>query len=134
MEIGHQPVENDFGPVTERDENVGIALEGMDGALVVRGAFQQPQACRAAGHESSAPSLDLVDGGGAPAPINLLGVHFVIFRVVRLDRQKRTRADVQGDREVSTPRSSMDWSRRSVKCNPAVGAATAPGFWANMVW
>lgn len=37
-------------------------------------------------------------------------------------------------RAIATPWASMRRSSSPVKCSPAVGAATAPGTWANTVW
>jgi hypothetical protein len=53
-------------------------------------------------------------------------VHAVLRDVLGLDRLEGAGADVQ--------RASSAASRPSSKCSAAVGAATAPGFFANTVW
>ena len=64
--------------------------------------------------------------GGNLAP---LGVHAVIGRVLRLDRQERAGADVQRHEVAARCRArSSAANSASVKCRPAVGAATAPSW------
>ena len=77
--------------------------------------------------------VEAVGGGGVdPAPF---GVHPVVVGVVGLDRQEGARADVERQRRRgrSPPPSSAAISA-GVKCSAAVGAATAPGSAANIVW
>ena len=65
---------------------------------------------------------------GAP-----LRMHAVPRSIVGLDRQKGARTDMQGHLVKRDAPGSQGGHSPSVKCSPAVGAATEPSSRANMV-
>lgn len=110
-----------------RDENAGVAGERMQYALFVGRGFQQPERGGADGDDPPPFGLGPVYGiTGFGRNFAIFGVHFMVFGVGDFDRQEGAGADMEGNKHFSTPFSSSARNTRSVKCRPAVGAATAP--------
>ena len=103
MEVGDQPVDP-AKAIAGCDEDRGVAFERTDHAVFAGGTFDQPQAGRADRDDAPAAGphrVQPVGGRGVdPAPF---GVHFVIVRILGLDRQERPRADVQRQRRMFDP-------------------------------
>ena len=55
-------------------------------------------------------------------------MHLVIARILHLDRQEGSSADMQGDDFLLNSSGLQCFMRSGVKCSPAVGAATAPAL------
>ena len=96
VEIGQQHVDR-AKPVARQDEQPRLAVEGPDLAAFGGGAFEEAHAGRADRDDAPAGRARGVDaGGGFGVDDAALGMHAVRSRVVRLDRQKRAGADMQG--------------------------------------
>ena len=122
MEVGHQPVD-DAKAVARPDEKVGLAVAGH-AATGLEGA----QSGRADRHDSTAAATGGRDlGRRLGADPVAFGVHPVFVERFATHRQERSDADMEGNRATATPRSPRAANTAASKCNPAVGAATAPG-------
>ena len=112
---------------------------GNPGAAVVRAVaalrFQDARGGRA--HSDHAPPVvsGLVEQRGRRLrELEFLAVELVGFEVLDVDRAKRAVPDVQREGRASNAGPAQGSSNSSVKCRPAVGAATAPGTRAYTVW
>jgi hypothetical protein len=95
MEVGHQDVD-DTEAVARRNEDIGRARPSLQGPILTRRAFEQPERRRADGYDPPAPRAHLVQGvRGFRADVADLGMHLVVVRIVRLHRQKRPRSYMQ---------------------------------------
>ena len=117
MEIGDERVDR-AEAVAGRDEDRGLALEGPDGAALVGRAFDQARRSRADRDDPPAARARGVErrrGRGVDA--SPFGVHLVIARVVRLDRQEGAGADVQGHAMEARPRrlDALEQRRREMQ-------------------
>ncbi|MNT08076.1 hypothetical protein D3C72_1428050 [compost metagenome] len=96
MEVGHQHVAG-AEAVARRDEDGGVAVEGLDHAVLGGRAFQQAKRGGADADDAAAGGADGVQGGGGLGrDLAPLGVHLVVGGVIGLDRQEGAGADVQG--------------------------------------
>ena len=114
MEIGDKAVD-DAEPVARRDEDVGVASEGMHPSRLVGGAFQQAERGRADSDEPPArgpyPIQTVSSGGIDPPP---LAVHDMVLRVFGFDWKKGSSADVKRERFVRNTR-RLDRVHHSVR-------------------
>ena len=96
MEIGHQRVDR-AEAIAGRNEDRGLAFERPDRAGFVRRAFDQARRGGADRDDPPAARARRVERRcGRRVDASPFGVHSMIARVVRLDRQESPRADVQG--------------------------------------
>ena len=97
MEIGQQDIDG-AKPIARRNEDRGIAGEWFDGAVLGRGALQQPQRGGADRDDPSAFGARRVQRiGGFARDRAPLRMHLVRGRVLGLDRQERPRPHMQRD-------------------------------------
>ena len=97
MKIGEQQV---YGAETgtRRDENIGLAREGMDLALMVGGSLKQPQRGGAHRHHAPARLPRSVDGPRRSfTDLAGFGMHRVVVHVLGLHRQESARPHMQGE-------------------------------------
>jgi hypothetical protein len=126
MKVCHQGVDG-FEAVTGRNENVGLTLKRVDRSIIRCRAFQDPQTGCADGDDPPACRTRLIDGfGDIRRDLTPFRVHGVAGCVIGLDGQERSHADMQRHEGRPMPASSNASKSASVKCSPAVGAATDP--------
>ena len=111
----------------------GLAGERTDDAVVRARAFEQPQRGRANRHDAAAGAPDRIERvRRLRADAAMLAVHAMGGGVGRLDRKEGAGPDMQRhgvERDLPLPQRAI---RASVKCSPAVGAATDPSASANI--
>ena len=111
-----------------------VPLHG-DERAVAKGGLQRPYCGRPDGDDATARRASLVEqGGGVGGEFAPFSMHGVIAQSLDADRPKRADADVQGHERSRNASLLTARSSSGVKCSPAVGAATAPGLAANVVW
>ena len=106
----------DVSPAKGRMVPSSSAALSSSRSEVVPTATMRPPAARAAFSAAAVSALTV------PA----LGVHAVLVGIVGLHRQEGAGADMQRHHVRLTPSASRRANSVSVKCSPAVGAATAP--------
>lgn len=94
MKIGQQHI-GGAKPITGRDENLRHGLERLNLTGFICGAFNQPQRGSADTNNATAVGAPFIQrGSGRLIHLPPLTVHFMIFEVINLDRQKRARPDM----------------------------------------
>ena len=127
VEVGDQAVHH-AEPVSRRDQELGLAAARANHAVAVGRALQCPHDRRADGPDPPAGSADRRSGAARRGGISKRSACIGWSRgIVGLDRLEGARARPQGRaRRSRTPLAAEASSSASVKCSPAVGAATLP--------
>ena len=103
VEIGQQQVDG-AEAIAGQDEQARLAREFLHLPRLDRGAFEEAQTRRADRDDAAAPSARRIDPlrhrGSHNAPF---GVHPMLARVIRLDRQKGAGSDMQGHGQPIDP-------------------------------
>ena len=96
MKIGQQDIDS-AKPIARRDEDRGVAAERLDGAVLARRAFQQPQ--RGGADRDDAAALARVPRSAPPPSRAEMQPHSACIRCSEvssdLDRQERPCPDMQ---------------------------------------